>query len=97
MRAAVWRCLRHDLASSSSQPSITLRYWSIIDEPGRFNGHLRGEVVKARYLYTVSRLTPVIRLMEAMLSPHFLNCRIVTTWDMLIIFLSGLLSRLPKQ
>ena len=45
----------------------------------------------------LSRLTPVIRLMEAMLSPLFLNSRIVTTWDMLIIFLPGLLSRLPKQ
>ena len=97
MRAAVWRCLRHDLASSSSQPSITLRYWSIIDEPGRLTGIFGERSSRARYLYTVSRLTPVIRLMEAMLSPHFLNCRIVTTWDMLIIFLSGLLSRLPKQ
>ena len=87
MRCAVWRCLRQHLRSSSSQLSMSGRQGSSLDFFVLLAGILGERSSAARYLYTVSRLTPTFRAIDATVSPSLLILRISFTLDMLIISL----------
>ena len=63
------------------------RYGSSLERRTPLTGAFGLRSPSERYLYTVSRLTPTLRAIDATVSPSLLSLRISFTLDMLIISL----------
>ena len=87
---AVCRCLRQLAPSSASHCSTRGIHWSMTDARLLRTGGFSDRSSSRRYLRTVGSLTPVLRAIDATVSPFLRRRRIDCIWGMLIICLSGL-------